>query len=115
MVDLVTWLGNVRVRDSLVVVVVTSVVVLVTWLGIVTREVEEEGEALVVVMNVVVLVIWLVIVRREEVVVEEGEALVVEVVASATSVVKEVTLQGSVLLLDCFPIQQNNKMEDEFE
>lgn len=114
MVDLVTWLGNVRVRDSLVVVVVTSVVVLVTWLGIVTREVEE-GEALVVVMNVVVLVIWLVIVRREEVVVEEGEALVVEVVASATSVVKEVTLQGSVLLLDCFPIQQNNKMEDEFE
>lgn len=114
MVDLVTWLGNVRVRDSLVVVVVTSVVVLVTWLGIVTREVEEEeGEALVVAMSVVVLVIWHVIVTREEVV-EVGEALV-EVVASATSVVKEVTLQGSVLLLDCFPIQQNNKMEDEFE
>ena len=102
-VDLVTWLGNVRVRGSLVVVVVTSVVALVTWLGIVTREVEE-GEALVVVMNVVVLVIWLVIVTREEVV-EVGEALV-EVVASATSVVKEVTLQGSVLLLDYFLINK---------
>lgn len=100
--ELVTWLEIVRARDSLV-VVVTSVVVLVTLLVIVTGEEvveEEEVEALVVVMSAVVLVIWLVIVTGEEAVVAVGG--LVEVVASATSAVKVVTLQGSVLLLDYF-------------
>lgn len=115
-VELVTWLGIVRARDSLV-VVVTSAVVLVTWLVIVIRgeAVEEEVEALVLVTSVVVLVTWLGIVTGEEAAEEAGEALVDVVVASATSAVKVVTLRGSVLLLDCFLINETMEDGDEFE
>ncbi|CAH2076536.1 unnamed protein product [Thlaspi arvense] len=73
--ELVTWPEIVRLRDSLV--LVTSVVVLVTWLVIVTGE-----EAV------------------------EAVETPVEVAASATSAAKEVTLQENALLLDCFPNQQ---------
>lgn len=77
-VESVTWRGTVRRRDSLV--LVTSVEVLVTWRVIVTRE------------------------EAVEVAVETQ----VEVVESVTSVVKEGTLQGTVLLLDLLLNQQKD-------
>lgn len=84
----------VNVEAVAAVVLVTRVVESVTWRGTVRRR-----DSLVHVTSVVVLVTWRVIVTREE---------AVEVVESATSVVKEVILQGNVLLLDLLPNQQKD-------
>lgn len=84
----------VNVEAVAAVVLVTRVVESVTWRGTVRRR-----DSLVHVTSVEVLVTWRVIVTREE---------AVEVVESATSVVKEVILQGNVLLLDLLPNQQKD-------
>lgn len=83
-------------------VLVTRVVESVTWRGTVRRR-----DSLVLVTSVVVLVTWRVIVTREEAV-EVAVKTQVEVVESVTSVVKEVILQGNVLLLDLLPNQQKD-------
>lgn len=92
---------------AVVVVLVTRVVESDTWLEIVRRR-----DSLELVTSVGVLVTWLVIVTGEEVV-EEAVETQVEVVESVTSVVKEVTLRGNVLLLDLLSNQQ--KDGDGFE
>lgn len=92
----------VNVEAVAAVVLVTRVVESVTWRGTVRRR-----DSLVHVTSVVVLVTWRVIVTREEAV-EVAVKTQVEVVESVTSVVKEVILQGNVLLLDLLPNQQKD-------